>query len=71
MKSALGFHELGFAFGTGTGSKVIFSTRCRDLALIKAEQSIKVEPLSKGRRVGFVYENSFKMWPCSRGFEGV
>lgn len=47
MWTALDFQELGVAFGTCKCSKVVFSTRSKDLALINAEQSIKVEPLSR------------------------
>ena len=39
---------LGVAFGTDKGIKAVFSTRQRDLALRETEQSINVEPLSKG-----------------------
>ena len=46
--SAVNLEELGVAFGTDKGSKVVFSTRQRDLALRETEQSINVESLSKG-----------------------
>jgi len=45
--SAVDFQELGLAFETGKGSKVVFSTRSRDLASMDAEQSIEVKPLSR------------------------
>lgn len=47
MWTAPDFQELGVAFGTDKSRRVVFSTRSRDLALINAEQSIKVEPLSR------------------------
>lgn len=38
--------ELGVAFGANKGSRVVLSTRSRDLALAEADKSIEVKPLS-------------------------
>lgn len=46
MWSGLNLKELGVEFGTGKGSKLVFSTRNRDLiAEMDAEMSIEIRPL--------------------------
>jgi disease resistance protein RPS2 len=44
--TALDLEELGVGFGTHKGSKVVFSTRDRDIALTEADESREVKPLS-------------------------
>jgi hypothetical protein len=43
----LDLQELGIGFGEDKGSKVVFATSIRDMALMEAEESTEVEPLTK------------------------